>query len=90
MTTISLKLPELLLRDVEAEARRRGLSKSALIRDSLESALRRDRSRKVATCLDLMGKAVGSFRGPKDFSTNRRYLIEAISSGARRKPKNHR
>jgi len=74
MKTISLKLPDPLLRDVEAEARRRGLSKSALIRDTLAATMRRKHEKKPITCLDLMGDLVGSFHGPPDLSTNRRYL----------------
>ena len=54
-----------LLREVETEARRRGLSKSELIRNSLEATLRRKRAEKPVTCLDLMGDLVGSFRGPR-------------------------
>jgi hypothetical protein len=88
VTTISLKLTDPLLREVEAEARRRGLSKSALIRDSLEATLRRQRAKKTVTCLELMGDMVGSFHGPRDLSTNRRYLTEAVASHARRNRKN--
>ena len=90
MTTISLKLPGPLLREVETEARRRGLSKSELIRNSLEATLRRKRARKSVTCLDLMGNLVGSFHGPRDLSTNRRYLTEAIGPNARHNRKNAR
>jgi len=90
MTTISLKVPEVLLRDVDAEARRRGVSKSALIRDTLEASLRRKRGRKRITCLDLMGKRVGSFKGPSDLSTNPRYLEEAVLADHSRGRKNSR
>jgi len=90
VTTISLKLPDPLLREVETEARRRGLSKSELIRNSLEATLRRKRAEKPVTCLDLMGDLVGSFRGPRDLSTNRRYLTQAIAANARHNRKNAR
>jgi hypothetical protein len=91
MTTVSLKLPEVLLRDVEDEAETRGVAKSAVIRDCIERTLRKKkRPKREATCLDLMGDLVGSFRGPRDLSTNRRYLIEAIAANARRRPKNGR
>ena len=91
MTTVSLKLPELLLREVEQEAATRGVAKSALIRDCIERILRNTKKPKRAeSCLDLMGDWVGSFRGPRDLSTNRRYLTEAIAANARRRPKNGR
>ena len=90
MVTISLKLPTPLLRDLEGEARRRGLSKSALIRNSLEATLQRKRQRKPLSCLDVMGNLVGSFHGPRDLSTNRRYLSEAIVARAGRNRKNAR
>ena len=90
MTAISLKLPEPLLRDVEVEARRRGLSKSALIRDSLEMSLRRRRANKRVSCLDLIGDLVGSQPGPPDASTNPCHLDEATLADYRRGRKNAR
>lgn len=91
MTTVSLKLPEILLREVEQEATTRGVAKSALIRDCIECTLRKKRKpKREVSCLDLMGDWVGSFRGPRDLSTNRRYLTEAIAANARHRPKNGR
>jgi hypothetical protein len=91
MTTVSLKLPELLLRQVEQEATTRGVAKSAVIRDCIERTLQSGKKPKPkASCLDLMGNWVGSFRGPRDLSTNRRYLTEAIAAHAGHRPKNAR
>lgn len=91
MTTISLKLPESLLRELEQEAAARGVPKSAVIRDSLEQALRKGRkTKKKASCLDLMGDWVGHFKGPSDASTNPRYLQEAILADYHRGKKNPR
>ncbi len=90
MVTISLKVPDPLLHDLEAEARRQGRSKSALIRDSLQASLLRKRTKKPLSCLDLMGPLVGSFHGPRDLSTNRRHLREAIVARAGRNRKNAR
>lgn len=89
MTTISLKLPESLLREIEQEAATRGVPKSAVIRESLERTLKKRNGKKKVSCLELMGDGVGSFHGPRDLSTNRRYLIEAVTAHARRR-KNHR
>ncbi len=65
MTTISLKLPEALLREIEQEAATRGVPKSAVIRDSLERTLRKGRkTRSKPTCLDLVRDLVGTLYGP--------------------------
>ena len=79
MTTISLKLPDPLLREINREAEVRRTGRSAVIRDCLERVLRRGKKpQATVSCLDLMGDAVGSFRGPRDLSTNRRHLTDAI------------
>jgi len=89
MTTVSLKLPEALLREIEHEAATRGVPKSAVIRDSLERTLRKGRkAKKKVSCLDLMGDWVGHLPGPADASTNPRYLEEAILADHRRGKKN--
>lgn len=75
---MTLKLPETLHRGVEEEARRQGVSKSALVRECVEVMLRRKRGRKPPTCLDLVADLVGSQPGPRDASVNRRYLGQAI------------
>lgn len=92
MTTISLKLPQSLLRELETEAQMRGVAKSAIIRESLEAALRKGRKPKKKSCLDLMEDLVGHFEGPPDLSMNKRkYLREALSRAyGRQRPKNHR
>ena len=91
MTTVSLKLPDELLRAVETEARRRGVSKSAVIRDELAARLRSTRRpRARVTCADLAGDLIGSVTGPADLSTNPRYLDEAIAKDVQRGPGRHR
>ena len=90
MTTMTLKLPETLLRGVEEEARRRGVPKSVLVRECMEAMLRRKQRRKLPTCLDLVGDLVGSQPGPRDASVNRRYLEEAVLAEHGRARKNSR
>jgi hypothetical protein len=91
MTTFSLKLPEVLLREVEQESVTRGVAKSAIIRDCIECTLQKTKKpKRQVSCLELMGDWVGSFRGPRDLSTNRRYLTEAIAASVRRRAKNGR
>ena len=84
MTTISLKLPATMLQEVEQEAMTHGIPKSAVIRACIARTLRTRREPKKVSCLDLMGDLAGSFRGPRDLSTNPRYLKEAIRSDANR------
>jgi Arc/MetJ-type ribon-helix-helix transcriptional regulator len=91
VTTISLKLPESLLREIEEEAAVRGVPKSAVIRDSLERTLRKGRkAKKKISCLDLMGGWFGHFHGPADLSTNKNYLKQAVVADHERRQKNRR
>jgi len=91
MTTVSLKLPEALLREIEQEAATRGVPKSAVIRDSLERTLRKGRKvKKKVSCLDLVRDLAGHFDGPPDLSTNRRYLKEAILADYERQQSKNR
>jgi hypothetical protein len=79
MKMMSLKLPDDLLREVEEEARRTGLTKSQVIRRLVEEGFKHKRKAKSpVTCADLAGDLIGSLNGPPDLSTNRRYLEEAI------------
>jgi len=75
--TMSLKIPEVLLRGVEEEARRRGVSKSVLVRECVAAMVRRSKRQTPPSCLDLVSDLVGSQPGPHDASTDRRYLEEA-------------
>jgi hypothetical protein len=80
MDLVSFKLPPSLRKRLAEEARRRRVSQAAVIRESLEAALlERPAARGELTCADLAGDLIGSVRGgPRDASTNKRYLEEAI------------
>jgi len=74
MRTVSLKLPESLLTSLDTEARARGVSKSALMRESLEKELRR-KSLRGKSCYDLSHDLIGSIEGlPADLATNPDYM----------------
>ena len=91
MELISAKLPPALRAKVAAEARRRNVSQSTIVRESLERSLTGSAIRSEATCLDLAGSLAGSFRsGRRDLSTNKTLLVEAIVGDARRGRKRHR
>lgn len=75
MRTISLKLPDDLLADLEKEAKARGLTKSVLVRQSLETSLRRRPRGVAASCYDLARDLAGSVKGlPTDLAHNPRYM----------------
>jgi hypothetical protein len=79
MHTMSLKFPPQLEHLVQAEAKRRQISKAAVIRACVEEVLlKRPESKRQITCADLMGDLIGSQVGPPDASTTKRYLEEAI------------
>src|SRR5215204_4796423 len=79
MHTVSLIFPPQLVHLVEAEAKRRQISKSAVIRTCVEEMLLKNSdSRRQVTCADLMKDIIGSQIGPPDASTNKRYLEDAI------------
>jgi hypothetical protein len=80
MDLVSFKLPASLRKRLAEEARRRRVSQAAVIRESLEAALlERPAARGQLTCADLAGDLIGSVRGgPRDASTNKRYLEEAM------------
>jgi len=79
MDALSFKLPPVLRRRLAEEASRRRVSQSTVIRESLEAALmEQPRARGELSCADLAGDLIGSMRGPRDASTNKRYLEEAI------------
>jgi hypothetical protein len=91
MTTVSLKLPESLLQEVEQEAAARGVPKSAVIRDCLERTLRKaGKAARKVSCLDLMANGVGHFHGPADLSVNKKYLKNAVLADYDRRRKNRR
>ncbi|WP_419935136.1 ribbon-helix-helix domain-containing protein [Candidatus Palauibacter sp.] len=74
MRPISLKMPRHLAREVSEAARRRGVSRSALIREALETFLRRERAAPTVSALSRAVDLVGAFPGPDDLSVNPDYM----------------
>ena len=75
VNTISLKLPDRLLKLLEAECRVRRTTKSSLVRESLEKALAGRPPGGEASCYDLARDLAGSVKGlPRDLATNPKYL----------------
>jgi hypothetical protein len=75
MQTISLKLPDDLFAQLTAEAKTRGVTKSLLVRESLEKALRQPSPGGIASCYDLAQDLAGTVTGlPRDLADNPKYM----------------
>ena len=75
MRTISLKLPDDLLTHLDSEARKRRMTKSSLVRESLEKALHPSLTAGGVSCYDLARDLAGAVKGlPKDLADNPKYL----------------
>lgn len=86
MENISLKLPELLHAKISAEAQRRSVSKSTIIRESLERTLNeKGRNAEDVSCAVLAAGLVGVVRsGHRDLATNKSLLAQAMVDDAKR------
>lgn len=75
MRTISLRLPDDLLAEVEREARARRITKSVVVRESLEMALRERARRRTPSCYDLARDLAGRVKGlPQDLAQSPKYM----------------
>lgn len=82
MKTLTLRLPDELYGDVEAEARRRNLSKSEVVRERLESG-RGGAGEGLAPALaDLVGSIEDL---PADLSARKKEYLRATGYGAERR-----
>lgn len=76
MRTISLKLPEELLVQLDSEAKARRVTKSSLVRESLEKALRKPPPPEEVSCYDLARDLAGSMEGlPRDLAYNPKCML---------------
>ena len=75
MRSMSLKLPEHLLVQLATEAKARRVTKSSLVRESLERALRKQPPNGEVSCYDLARDLAGAASGlPKELATNPKYM----------------
>ena len=75
MQTISLKLTDDLLAQLANEAKARGVTKSRLVRESLEKALRKQSPGGAVSCYDLARDLAGAVKGlRKDLVENPGYM----------------
>ena len=74
MNTISLKVPEPLAIRLKDTARRKGVSKSVLIRAALEAYLQTEGTERPESALSQVADLAGMLSGPEDLSVNKDYL----------------
>jgi Arc/MetJ-type ribon-helix-helix transcriptional regulator len=83
MKTLTVRLPETLVAEIEAESRGRKLSKSDVVRERLRLAARPARRR--AASLDAIADLLGSVDGlPADLSTRRKEYLKTTGYGQKR------
>lgn len=74
MKTLSLKLHESLHARLTAAARKRGQTRSSLVREALEAFLDNDQGTALGSCLEWAAGLVGCVEGPGDLSLNKEHL----------------
>jgi len=74
MKTLSLKLPEPLLEKLDSAARKRGESRSALLREAIEAVIGGESHVQDGSCLDLAQDLAGCVKGPEDLSFNKKAM----------------
>lgn len=72
--TISLKLPAPLATWLAQRANALGRSRSDLVRQALEEQRHSKGKKREKSCAELMAEFDGFFRGPRDLSTNPKYM----------------
>ena len=82
MKTLTVRLPEPLVADIEAESRGRKISKSDVVRERLE---RGRRLRRRTASLDAIADLIGSVDSlPTDLSARRKKYLHATGYGQKR------
>ncbi len=79
MRTLTVRLPETLVAQLEAESRRRGISKSDVVRERLSSSRRKPKMG-IETIADLIGSVDGL---PTDLSERKKQYL-ALGYGRKR------
>ncbi len=83
MKTLTVRLPEALVADIEEESRGRKVSKSDVVRERLSLTSRSPRSRRLPA--DSIADLVGSVEGlPADLSARKKEYLKAAGYGRKR------
>jgi Arc/MetJ-type ribon-helix-helix transcriptional regulator len=83
MKTITVRLPERLVAEIEVEARVRKVSKSDIVRERLENAV--SRARDGSMPLEAIADLIGSVQGlPANLSAQKKRYLKATGYGKNR------
>jgi len=83
MKTLTVRLPEQLWAEIEAESRGRKISKSDVVRDRLRLAA--GRGRRKSASLDAIADLIGSVKGlPPDLSARKKHYLKITGYGQNR------
>ena len=74
MDILTLKIPDVIKEKLKSYARRKGLSRSEIVRNALLEYFERDELEKQGTFYDLAKDLAGSVKGVSDLSTNKDHL----------------
>jgi hypothetical protein len=88
MKTVTFRLPEALIAEINTEARNRGASRSDVVRERLATwAVRPPAPLAPASFGDLAGDLIGSVAGdglPSDLSGQKKHYLKAMGYGQKR------
>jgi hypothetical protein len=83
MKTLTVRLPESLVAEIDAESRKRKLSKSDIVRERLHAGPRQGQPR--SALLDSIADVIGSVDElPEDLSARRKYYLKSTGYGRKR------
>jgi hypothetical protein len=74
MENITVKLPDSLIAMLNAAAKKRGESRSAIIRSAIENFVVGESKTQTGSCLDFSADLAGCVEGPPDLSHNRKHM----------------
>lgn len=81
MKTLTVRLPEPLVADIEAESRGRNISRSDVVRERLERAPRKRRRASLDIIIDLIGSVKGL---PTDLTARKKKYLHMTGYGQKR------
>ena len=83
MKTLTVRLPESIVAELDAESRKRKVSKSDIVRERLQAGPIRGESR--SALLDGIADLIGSVDGlPEDLSARRKHHLKSTGYGRKR------
>ena len=74
MDTLTLKVPEILKTRLNSYARKKGISKSEIVRSALLEYFSKDDKKHTGSFIDFSEDLAGKIEGPLDLSTNKKYF----------------